>query len=199
MFCFLFTRGVRRGLVLPQGSQSAAGRAERSAARVGEGSAPDRVVLEGAGLAAGAEVRVGRRFHGRHAGVIGVQVGVIHLIHRSAGANTGLQTRRGGELWLRASWGVARMLLRVVEGVRSGSVSPVCPRTVGCSLQNSCQLSALRGCFSFYTENNPEVFSLLSTASLCYFTFSCFFSLCVRVFLLFFFPGLQFALRSRSV
>lgn len=67
--------------MLPQGSQGAAGRAERSAARVGEGSAPDRVVLEGAGLAAGAEVRVGRRFHGRHAGVIGVQVGVIHLIH----------------------------------------------------------------------------------------------------------------------
>lgn len=67
--------------MLPQGSQGATGRAERSAARVGEGSAPDRVVLEGAGLAAGAEVRVGRCFHGRHAGVIGVQVGVIHLIH----------------------------------------------------------------------------------------------------------------------
>lgn len=67
--------------MLAQGSQGAAGRAERGAARVGEGSAADRVVLEGAGLAAGAEVRVGRRFHGRHAGVIGVQVGVIHLIH----------------------------------------------------------------------------------------------------------------------
>lgn len=56
--------------MLAQGSQGAAGRAEGGAARVGEGSAPDRVVLEGAGLAAGAEVRVGRRFHGRHAGVI---------------------------------------------------------------------------------------------------------------------------------
>ena len=67
--------------MLAQRSEGAAGRAERGAGRVGEGSAPDRVVLEGAGLAAGAEVRVGRRFHGRHAGVIGVQVGVIHLIH----------------------------------------------------------------------------------------------------------------------
>lgn len=67
--------------MLPQGSQGAAGRAQRSTARVGEGSAPDGIVLKGAGLAAGAEVRVGRRFHGRHAGVIGVQVGVIHLIH----------------------------------------------------------------------------------------------------------------------
>lgn len=67
--------------MLSQGPQSAAGRAERGAARVGERAAPDRVVLERAGLAARAEVRVGRRFHGRHAGVIGVQVGVIHLIH----------------------------------------------------------------------------------------------------------------------
>lgn len=83
--------------MLPQGSQCAAGRAERSAARVGEGSAPDRVVLERAGLAAGAEVRVGRRFHGRHAGVIGVQVGVIHFVHGgSAGASTAPRTRRGG-------------------------------------------------------------------------------------------------------
>ncbi len=47
------------GLVLPQGSEGAAGRAERGAARVGEGAAPDRVVLEGAGLTARAEVRVG--------------------------------------------------------------------------------------------------------------------------------------------
>lgn len=68
-------------MVLSQGSQGAAGRAERSAAWVGEGSAPDRVVLEGTCLAARTEVRVGRRFHGRHAGVIGVQVRVIHLIH----------------------------------------------------------------------------------------------------------------------
>lgn len=67
--------------MLSKGSQGAAGRAERGAARVGEGSAADRVVLERAGLAAGAEVRIGRGFHGRHAGVIGVQVGVIHLIH----------------------------------------------------------------------------------------------------------------------
>lgn len=67
--------------MLSQGSQRAAGRAQRRAARVGERPAPDRVILEGAGLAAGAEVRVGRRFHGCHAGVVGVQVGVIHLIH----------------------------------------------------------------------------------------------------------------------
>lgn len=60
--------------MLSQGSQRAAGGAEGSAARVGERAAPDRVVLEGAGLTAGAEVRVGRRFHGCHAGVIGVQV-----------------------------------------------------------------------------------------------------------------------------
>ena len=79
--------------MLPQGSQGAAGRAERSAARVGEGSAPDRVVLERAGLAAGAEVRVGRRFHGRHAGVIGVQVGVIHLIHGGEPAQTPVRER----------------------------------------------------------------------------------------------------------
>ena len=81
--------------MLPQGSQCAAGRAERGAARVGEGSAPDRVVLERARLAAGAEVRVGRRFHGRHAGVIGVQVGVIHLIHGGQPVRApGLRTRR---------------------------------------------------------------------------------------------------------
>lgn len=88
--------------MLPQGSQGAAGRAERSAPRVGEGSAPDRVVLEGAGLAAGAEVRVSRRFHGRHAGVIGVQVGVIHLIHGGEPAETPGYGRDG----LRESSGV---------------------------------------------------------------------------------------------
>lgn len=74
--------------MVPQGPQRAAGRAERSAARVGERPASDRVVLEGAGLAAGAEVRVGRRLHGGHAGVIGVQVGVIHLIHGGQPAQT---------------------------------------------------------------------------------------------------------------
>lgn len=81
--------------MLPQRSQGAAGGAERSAARVGERPAPDRVVLERAGLAAGAEVRVGRRFHGRHAGVIGVQVGVIHFIHgdEPVQRNTGLRDK----------------------------------------------------------------------------------------------------------
>lgn len=79
--------------MLPQGPQGAAGRAERGAARVGEGSAPDRVVLEGAGLAARAEVRIGRRFHGRHAGVVGVQVGVIHLIHGGEPVVTGQRNR----------------------------------------------------------------------------------------------------------
>lgn len=68
--------------MVPQGPQGAAGRAERRAARVREGPAADGVVLEGAGLAAGAEVRIGRRLHCRHAGVVGVQVRVIHLIHR---------------------------------------------------------------------------------------------------------------------
>lgn len=81
--------------MLPQGSQGAAGRAERGAGRVGEGSAPDRVILEGAGLAAGAEVRVGRGFHGCHAGVIGVQVGVIHLIHGGQPAQTPGCTHKG--------------------------------------------------------------------------------------------------------
>lgn len=81
--------------MLPQRSQSAAGRAQRSASRVGEGSAPDRIVLKGAGLAAGAEVRVGRRFHGRHAGVIGVQVGVIHLIHGGQPVQTPVCKRDG--------------------------------------------------------------------------------------------------------
>lgn len=86
--------------MLSQGSQGAAGRAERSAARVGEGSAPDRVVLERAGLAARAEVRVGRRFHGRHAGVIGVQVGVIHLIHGGQPVQTPVcKKKRRVELW----------------------------------------------------------------------------------------------------
>lgn len=56
--------------MLAQGPQRAAGRAERGAARVGERAAPDRVVLKGAGLAARAEIRVGRRLHRRHAGVV---------------------------------------------------------------------------------------------------------------------------------
>lgn len=75
--------------MLAQGPQRAAGRAEGAAARVGERPGPDRVVLERAGLAARAEVRVGRRLHGRHAGVVGVQVGVIHLIHGGGGARAG--------------------------------------------------------------------------------------------------------------
>lgn len=86
--------------MLPQGSQCATGRAEWGAARVGERPASDRVVLEGAGLAAGAEVRVGRRFHSRHAGVIGVQVGVIHLIHGGQPVRAPVQRTRGCEAWL---------------------------------------------------------------------------------------------------
>lgn len=72
---------IGSGLVLSQGSQCAAGSAEWGTARVGERTTSDRVVLKGACLAARAEIRVGRRFHCCHAGVVGVQVGVIHLIH----------------------------------------------------------------------------------------------------------------------
>ena len=74
--------------MLAQGPQGAAGRAERGAARVGEGPAPDGVVLERAGLATRAEVRIGRRLHRGHARVVGVQVRVIHLIHRRSASDT---------------------------------------------------------------------------------------------------------------
>lgn len=56
--------------MLAQGPQCAVRGAEGRAARVGTEPGPDRVVLERAGLAAGAEVRVGRCLHGRHARVI---------------------------------------------------------------------------------------------------------------------------------
>lgn len=105
--------------MLSQGSQGAAGRAERSAARVGEGSASDRVVLEGAGLAARAEVRVCRRFHGRHAGVIGVQVGVIHLIHGDQPVRTPVCSRKAeGETLGREGSGVSSVeyLFKPVRG-----------------------------------------------------------------------------------
>ena len=80
--------------MLAQGAQRAARGAERGAGRVRPEAAPDGVVLEAVGLAAGAEVRVGRRLHGRHAGVVGVQVGVsIHLIHGVRAGRCSLQAR----------------------------------------------------------------------------------------------------------
>lgn len=133
--------------MLSQGSQCAAGRAERSAARVGERSAPDRVVLEGAGLAAGAEVRVGRRFHGRHAGVIGVQVRVIHLIHGGQPAQTPVCKELRWKL--RSERLRACLQLRLVSGIiaecrlnQSELVSfpPKTPKTVGSLLQSSREL-----------------------------------------------------------
>lgn len=141
--------------MLSQGSQGAAGRAERSAARVGEGSAPDRVVLEGAGLAARAEVRVGRRFHGRHAGVIGVQVGVIHLIHGGEPVRTpGCQ--RHDEGGLRAErLGCVFFYFRRGNTVQTSprwSVSPVSPRTAGLSrtpVSFLVYISLSRGCCSW--------------------------------------------------
>lgn len=144
--------------MLPQGSQGAAGRAERSAARVGEGSAPDWVVLEGAGLAAGAEVRVGRRFHGRHAGVIGVQVGVIHLIHGGQPVQTPV-CKHGEELNSdseRLQGGFSRQVAGDVIQNSGGCAEWFClsSMSTGCEndlSKNSCQLSALRGCFSFFT------------------------------------------------
>lgn len=134
-------------MVLSQGSQGAAGRAKRSAARVGEGSTPDRVVLEGAGLAARTEVCVGRRFHGRHAGVIGVQVGVIHLIHGDQPVQTPVCNRNAeGELWaerflvcLRPPL-TLRDQMKIVQTCQRWSFTPVPPRTAGSPLQNSCQL-----------------------------------------------------------
>lgn len=69
--------------MLAQCAQRAARGAEGRAAWICE-PGPDRVVLERAGLATRAEVRVGRRLHGGHARVVGVQVGVIHFIHGDA-------------------------------------------------------------------------------------------------------------------
>lgn len=78
---------VGRGLVVAQGAQRAVGGAERGAGRPGRGEGgPERAVLEASGLAAGAEVAVGGRLHGRHAGVVRIEVGVVH---RPGGARTG--------------------------------------------------------------------------------------------------------------
>lgn len=126
--------------MLSQGSQGAAGRAERSAAWVGEGSAPDRVVLEGACLAARTEVRVGRRFHGRHAGVIGVQVRVIHLIHGDQPVRAPVCCRdtEGGTLGREGFWCVFSRLLLLLwdqmiqfKPVRYGLPPQYSPRTAG--------------------------------------------------------------------
>lgn len=142
--------------MLAQGSQGAAGRAERGAARVGEGPAPDRVVLEGAGLAAGAEVRVRRRFHGRHAGVIGVQVGVIHLIHGDAPVRTPVtEGQRGGSRRVFGRLLLFRDRMNVVQ------VSPVSPNAGASPLRCSRQLCAgveADDCSLFFSLNNPDVF-----------------------------------------
>lgn len=131
--------------MLSQGSQGAAGRAERSAARVGEGSASDRVVLEGAGLAARAEVRVCRRFHGRHAGVIGVQVGVIHLIHGDQPVRTPVGRRKAeGELW------AERVLVCLQSNICSNQSEVVClsGTSKNCWFVSPKLLSALWSCGS---------------------------------------------------
>lgn len=140
--------------MLSQGSQGAAGRAERSAAWVGEGSAPDRVVLEGACLAARTEVRVGRRFHGRHAGVIGVQVRVIHLIHGDQPVRAPVYCRdtEGGTLGREGFWCVFSRLLLLLwdqtDTLQTGpkwSASPVPSKN--CWLASPGPLSASwRGC-----------------------------------------------------
>lgn len=146
--------------MLSQGSQGAAGRAERSAAWVGEGSATDRVVLEGTCLAARTEVRVGRRFHGRHAGVIGVQVRVIHLIHGDQPVRAPVCCRdtEEGTLGREGFWCVFSRLLLLLQWiqfkpVRSGLPVPQYPpRTAGSPLQDPCQLrgGAVRDLWLFF-------------------------------------------------
>lgn len=71
--------------MLSQRAQSAAGRTERRAARVGAEAGPDGVVLERVGLTARVKVRVRRRLHRRHARVICVQIRVIHFVHVEGG------------------------------------------------------------------------------------------------------------------
>lgn len=202
--------------MLSQGSQGAAGRAERGTARVGEGSAPDRVVLEGAGLAARAEVRVGRRFHGRHAGVIGVQVGVIHLIHGDQPVQTpGCLSNGEGNFEQRSFGGVfSRLLFYGIERIllkpdRTGLDFQYLQRPLGHLSKTpvSFVVSAVSHChaavfrlfvsFSFWGEI-IQMFSLFSpqlrspSAS----PVPGFLSLSVTSVLL---PGLQFAPLSRSV
>lgn len=70
--------------MVPQCPQGAVGSGERWAPRVGSEAAPDWVVLEAVGLAAGTEVCIGRGFHGCHAGIIRIQVGIIHFVHRGS-------------------------------------------------------------------------------------------------------------------
>lgn len=55
----VLTCGIRAALVVPQRAEAAGARGERGAAGGGSERSPDRVVLEPAGLAAGAEVRIG--------------------------------------------------------------------------------------------------------------------------------------------
>lgn len=78
------TCGVGGRLVVPQCPQGAVGSGERWAPWVGSEAAPDWVVLEAVGLAAGTEVCIGRGFHGCHAGIIRIQVGIIHFVHRGS-------------------------------------------------------------------------------------------------------------------
>lgn len=151
--------------MLSQGSQGAAGRAERSAAWVGEGSAPDRVVLEGACLAARTEVRVGRRFHGRHAGVIGVQVRVIHLIHGDQPVRAPVCCRdtEGGTLGREGFWcAFSRLLLLLwdqMDTVQTGpiwSASSVLSKNCWLALQDPCQLrggAVQGGCGCFFVNS----------------------------------------------
>ena len=56
----LLTCGIRAALVVPQGPQAAGPRREGRAAGGGPERGPDGIVLETTGLAARAEVRIGR-------------------------------------------------------------------------------------------------------------------------------------------
>lgn len=73
--------------MVAESAKRAVGGAERGAGWPGRGEGgPQGAVLEAAGLAAGAEVAVGGRLHGRHARVVRIEVGVVH---RPGGAGAG--------------------------------------------------------------------------------------------------------------
>lgn len=81
------TCGVRAALVVPQGAEAAGARGERRAPRGGPERRPDGIVLKATGLAAGAEVRIGRsqarRVHPGHTRLVGrgIEVRILHFIH----------------------------------------------------------------------------------------------------------------------
>ncbi len=113
--CVCVTCAVRRGLVLSQRAQAAAGGTERSASRVGAEAGSDRVVLERVGLTARVKVRVRRRLHRRHARVIRVQIRVIHFVHVERGRRR--ESSGCGVKLQRNAW-FSRGIQRVSLGVR---------------------------------------------------------------------------------